>query len=759
MAFRMRAAILAILAALAFICLACGGRRHQPLQIQQSQPRPQTYGEALALLDDMQPPQGVKPELFAQLKDALRTALNTNNQLPSARLVSTPPSGAKNAVPDLAFVDNGDGTISLTWSYYNLADYDQDGIVGVGDIIPLAEHFGEAVSPEGVNSLLAVIDGSGNDVIDIADVTPIAVNFGIEVANYDVQASPSQAGPFTSAQKVAVNTGLDAGTQRTHFAVTIELTPQYWYRVAPLDAEDIAGEPSNILQAPIVLPFLAAPSNLTAVVVSAHEIALSWQDNSTYESGFYVERRLGEFGAWSSAGNAQANSTDYSDTSVSSSSTYFYRIQAFNDLGSSAYSNEASATTPVDYSTWVHTWGGSDNESALAAAVDNRGNVYVSGVVEDVYPPTTSTADAFLLKYSSDGRLLWTKSLAADGGSGNDVIIDENGDIYVAGTIYLSSSVGFDAFLFKYSSDGEVIWQKAWGGEDWDEARSLCLDGDGNIYVAGETDGYNAFLLKCSPDGVLVWQDEWNSPVNDVVFAISADGNGDVVLAGSVYDVSSLTGPALLLKYSSTGDLLWEKTWIDRACSWFESVSIDSYGDIYAAGTSRENNQQLGGSEDAVLLKYSSDGSLIWQKKWGGEYNDRAEAISIDMDDNIYVAGFSSEMWAMFLQKLTQHGDVVWQKAWGSTQLSNIHAEMVRVDRYGFVYLTGFAANAGDTWSDASMSAGQLEGTEGVPDGVETTLNVQDYAVTVIGPNPVGIEDIGGGSEDALVMKLDPAEF
>lgn len=90
----------------------------------------------------------------------------------------------------------------------------------------------------------------------------------------------------------------------------------------------------------------AAPSALAATVVSKSQINLSWSDNSTDESSFVVERKLGSAGTYGVIATLAANTTAYANTGLSGGKTYFYRVKATNAGGSSAYSNEVSATTP-----------------------------------------------------------------------------------------------------------------------------------------------------------------------------------------------------------------------------------------------------------------------------------------------------------------------------------------------------------------------------------------------------------------------------
>jgi hypothetical protein len=102
-------------------------------------------------------------------------------------------------------------------------------------------------------------------------------------------------------------------------------------------------KPPNAGGKPAKTPPLA-PTNLTAATINGGQIKLSWQDNSNNETGFRIERKTtGSFARLATVG---AGVTSYGDTGVNPSTTYTYRVYAYNNAGNSAYSNEASATTP-----------------------------------------------------------------------------------------------------------------------------------------------------------------------------------------------------------------------------------------------------------------------------------------------------------------------------------------------------------------------------------------------------------------------------
>ncbi len=89
----------------------------------------------------------------------------------------------------------------------------------------------------------------------------------------------------------------------------------------------------------------AAPTNLTARALSKSQIALGWTDNAGNEVGFYIERKTSLNGAWSRIATVGADVISFSNTSLASNTTYYYRVQAHSAVGTSSYSNTAIAKT------------------------------------------------------------------------------------------------------------------------------------------------------------------------------------------------------------------------------------------------------------------------------------------------------------------------------------------------------------------------------------------------------------------------------
>jgi len=134
-----------------------------------------------------------------------------------------------------------------------------------------------------------------------------------------------------------------------------------------------------------------------------------------------------------------------------------------------------------------------------------------------------------------------------DSDRAHSVILD-NGGIYVGGlTSRYGTSGRFDAILLKYDTDGKILWNRTWGGKDIDLAKSVSVASKA-IYVAGTTKSYGdgdkeAFLLKYDINGILLWNHTWGGSENDTAYSVFADDEAvsdfvnkdDLIIAGATH--------------------------------------------------------------------------------------------------------------------------------------------------------------------------------------------------------------------------------
>jgi hypothetical protein len=224
-----------------FLLVGCGGKSIKP-EPEPAAPRTQTLDEVLAELANLEQPQGVDGATWVQLKQRFASALKASGKTKFTAAIAP---ANKSIVADLA-VSGDTSSATFTWTYRNVADYDQNGEVNVSDLTPLGAHlFKTPASPDWQKAKLA--DGDNNGEVNISDITPIGANLLNSVNGYKLQysADGSAAGTWTDVDEVPTSTGTVpvAGGAKT-FTHLLSGAVAGWYRVRAY-AGTVTGSISN----------------------------------------------------------------------------------------------------------------------------------------------------------------------------------------------------------------------------------------------------------------------------------------------------------------------------------------------------------------------------------------------------------------------------------------------------------------------------------------------------------------------------------
>ena len=576
---------------------------------------------------------------------------------------------------------------------------------------------------------------------------------------FKVEQAASTSGPWTQI--------VTTGTNVTSYSNTgLPSCTTYYYRICAYNSGGNSGY-SNI---PSATTNPNPPSNLTATAVSSSQINLTWQDNSTCETGFMVERSTSSSGPWSQIATVGANVTSYSDTGLNPSTTYYYRV------GGSGYSNTASATTQAA-GEWSRSFGSSGEDRGHSVAVDSNGNVvitgYFMGTVDFGGGPLTSvlaspvlgpSKDVFLAKYSASGTHLWSRQIGANADDqGNSVVVDSNGDVVVTGSCansvdfgngnLTSSFGGYDIFVAKYSGvDGSLLWAKRFGGIYDDYGYGVAVDSSDNVIVTGQfmervnfgggalysAGGGDIFVAKFSPSGTYLWSERFGSENTEFGYTIGVDGSGNVLIVGRFVGTVDFGGGPLtsesstldiyVAKYSGTnGSHLWSKRFGSTGTDYANGVAVESNGNVIVTGFF-EGTVDFGGgtplvsagSRDIFVAKYSAAGSHLWSKRFGSTGTDYANGVTVDSNGNMIVTGTftgtvdfggggltSAGGCDIFLAKYTASGAHVWSENFGGT--INQFGKAVAVNGNSNVAVTGYFENIVDFGGGIHTSAGGFD--------------------------------------------------
>jgi hypothetical protein len=196
---------------------------------------------------------------------------------------------------------------------------------------------------------------------------------------------------------------------------------------------------------------------------------------------------------------------------------------------------------------------------------------------------------------------------------------------------------------------------------------------------------------------VLLQQRTWGGPDRDGANGVAVAGDGSVYVTGSTRSFGGGDDDAFLLKYGADGTLLWQRTYgtaSDPLNSGEESgigvaVAPDSSG-VVVLGNYRDGN--------IFLAKFSPAGLLLWDRTWGG-HNEGAGALAIATDGTIYVTGvtfgFGAGQGDAFLLSFSPAGTLNWQRTWGGQFFDSGRDVAVATD--GGIYISGdtiFSANS-----------------------------------------------------------------
>lgn len=296
---------------------------------------------------------------------------------------------------------------------------------------------------------------------------------------------------------------------------------------------------------------------------------------------------------------------------------------------------------------WLHRYNGPGNgdDYPTAMMVDTAGEVYVTGYSVGV----GGNFDYLTLKYPSSGSLpLWNKRYNGTG-SGTDqaysVAVDNSGNVYVTGVSY-GSGTGNDYYTIKYNSFGIFLWEQRYNGtgNGNDYAQKIILDDAGNVYVtgfsAGSGSGNDCVTIKYNNSGVIQWTQRYNAPANsnDYGSYMALDAVNNLYVAGNSTGIGT-SDDNILIKYSSGGIQQWVQRYNgpQNGDEFTTSMTIDKFGNIYVTGSS------IGASNDFVTIKYNSAGILQWEQRYNGPGNfiDVSNSIAVDKTGNVYIAGDS----------------------------------------------------------------------------------------------------------------------
>jgi hypothetical protein len=222
----------------------------------------------------------------------------------------------------------------------------------------------------------------------------------------------------------------------------------------------------------------------------------------------------------------------------------------------------------------------------------------------------TSEADAYLMKVNKYGDFLWSYNYGGpDSDWGQSVVVTHDSAFAIGGYTNSSGAGGFDFYLVRTAIDGTPLWEKTYGGADWDFAYDLVEMPDSGFVLVGYSYSFSGtkdgYIVRTDKTGDTLWTKILGGPGEEFINAVMLDGDSIVVCGGTdSYGAGAMDG--LICKMGIDGTTGWTKYIGSAYNDYF--TSITGFSNYYMMGGSRGYNYPAAGT-DMWFYKLSDDGN------------------------------------------------------------------------------------------------------------------------------------------------------
>jgi hypothetical protein len=327
--------------------------------------------------------------------------------------------------------------------------------------------------------------------------------------------------------------------------------------------------------------------------------------------------------------------------------THTYTAKGLDDAREVGFSNPVIVEVDIRWDL-IRSVDGIRSDGILPLAADATGAVYLGGTTQP--SEASPDRDGFLSKYDANGNRLWVQHFSSSEYARTySVGADPSGRGYLTGYISRQGRQEGDdveCFLLVYSLTGSLVWSAP-------PQEGVCVaatDASGSFYLARSVFATDIFLTKYDPNGQVLWTRQFGTrpsfPNDDVLTSIVVDPGGGVYVSG--YTSGSLDGgpnrggrDVFVVKFDAVGNNLWGRQFGTTDHDFGSSLAADPEGGVYVAGGKDHPEFRFGRFGDALLARYSSDGTLLWVRHLDGGLFDDAWSVAADQNA-VYVVGLTS---------------------------------------------------------------------------------------------------------------------
>jgi len=315
---------------------------------------------------------------------------------------------------------------------------------------------------------------------------------------------------------------------------------------------------------------------------------------------------------------------------------------------------------------FVKVYGGSQSDSFQDVIATRDGGFaaigYTQSIDGDVSDNETQVNMYWVVKTDANGNIQWSKTYGGnDDDRGQSLIQTQDGGYALVGFAKsgdgdATENAGFhDQWIVKLNSSGDLEWQKSFGFSGSDQAFSIIQTTDGGYFTAGFLDvtasegagnegrhGVGEFWgHKLDAQGNLLWRRYFGGSNNDRAYSVLETADEGILMVGATesadFDITESKGSYdfWALKLDNQGTMLWQKNYGGSEIEIAYAAVQTQDGNFLLIGDTRSSDgdiSNLKGSADVWLVKINNQGAILWEKTLGGSSFDTARDIAVNGD-------------------------------------------------------------------------------------------------------------------------------
>lgn len=431
--------------------------------------------------------------------------------------------------------------------------------------------------------------------------------------------------------------------------------------------------------------------------------------------------------------------------------------------GPSGALNQTLVIDPIPSLKWSTYFGSIGYDNGWDLEYDGKGQLYLCGDTQSTSNVATrgthqsvqnGDADALIAKFDTTGQRIWASYF---GGSRDDyarkIKLNSAGELIITGGTKSNDDIASpgaempqpngkdDVFLAKFTTEGNRIWSRYWGGPDIDYVIALTTNQQGDIFIGGAkliglpndplSYSEDDFLASFTTDGRFINSIFWSGSHDGGVYDLLCDEQGNIYGLGTTYSLNAAVSrnayqarnaggaDVWLWKLDSNFKIIWGTYCGGSGDDSGVALFLDAQKNLYFTGTTSSSNYPLGsntglnalrGMYDAQVTKFSANGQLLWASYLGGFGQEYGNDLKLDPlgTGAIFVAGNSTESagfvgskaWQTihggggvdaFLAKLDASGQLLWSTYYGGAGNEGFRA--MDVDSSKNIYCLGYTSS------------------------------------------------------------------